>query len=424
MLRIRENLMTSAEREERPAGYQYDFVVDLDSDNTHANVIRLVGEGRRVLELGPASGYMSEILRERGCTVVGIELDAEMAEQAARFCERVIVGDLDTLDLEEELGEERFDVIVAADVLEHLKDPLKTLQALRSFLRPEGNFVVSLPNVAHASVRLALLEGRFDYRDRGLLDRTHLRFFTHESIARLFDEADLAVVEIHRQEAPVDTTEIAVDLDAVPAEVLQELTRDPDARTYQFVIKAVPLESPGMRELQSRLREQALARDEAERELALSRDEAERELASSRDEVERELALVVPRIRELEEALSAMSGREGQVRVALIDAHDQILRRDEQIEELNEHLRENAGELRRLRAEVLELQARHGADEAQLAARQDEARRLRVRLDRIVNSPPARIYARVGRLPLLRRMVRRRTTGYEKAVQNVQRAGD
>jgi O-antigen biosynthesis protein len=102
------------ETEERPASQQYDFVIDLDSDNTHANVIGLVGEGRRVLELGPASGYMSAVLRERGCTVVGVELDPEMAAQAEQFCERVIVGDLDTLDLEAELGQDRFDVIVCA----------------------------------------------------------------------------------------------------------------------------------------------------------------------------------------------------------------------------------------------------------------------------------------------------------------------
>jgi 2-polyprenyl-3-methyl-5-hydroxy-6-metoxy-1,4-benzoquinol methylase len=404
--------MTLPEHDTQPVSYRYDFVVDLDSDNTHANVIRLVGEGRRVLELGPASGYMSEILRKRGCTVVGVELDEEMAEQAARFCERVIVGDLDTLDFEAELGEDRFDVIVAADVLEHLRDPLRTLRCLRTFLKPEGYFVVSLPNIAHASVRLALLGGRFDYQDLGLLDRTHLRFFTHESIAQLFDEAELAVVEIHRQEAPIETTEIAVDLDTVPGDVVRELERDPDARTYQFVIKALPLDAPGMRELQGRLREQALAKDAAEQELALLR------------------ARTVPRIRELEEALAAIGGREGQLRTALIEAHDQILRRDEQIEELNgklDRLLQEAREVERLRAEWAGLEeqreAERAADRASLAAREAEARRLRVRLERILNSPPARIYARLGRLPLLRTVVRRRTAGYEQAVQDPGRSG-
>jgi 2-polyprenyl-3-methyl-5-hydroxy-6-metoxy-1,4-benzoquinol methylase len=419
--------VTPTEREEQPVSYQYDFNVDLDSDNTHANVIRLVGEGHKVLELGPASGYMSEVLRERGCTIVGIELDTEMAAQAAQFCERVIVGDLDTLDLEAELGEERFDVIVAADVLEHLKDPLKALRDLRAFLNPEGHFVVSLPNVAHASVRLALLEGRFEYRDLGLLDRTHLHFFTHESIAQLFDQAELAIVEIHRQDAPIDTTEIAIDLDAVPAQIVRGLKRDPDALTYQFVIKAVPLEAPGMRELQSRLREQALSRDAAERERALAREAAERDQALAREAAERELAMLVPRVHELEEALAAITGREGQVRTALIEAHDQILRRDEQIEELNgklEKLLREAEELKRLRAEREGLEEQRAAGEQQLAAQEEQTRRLRVRLERILNSPPARIYARLGRLPPLRWVVKRRTSGYEQAVQSTDRAAE
>jgi 2-polyprenyl-3-methyl-5-hydroxy-6-metoxy-1,4-benzoquinol methylase len=405
--------VTSPEREERPAGYQYDFVVDLDSDNTHASVIGLVGEGRRVLELGPASGYMSEILGKRGCAVVGIELDAEMAAQAEQFCERVVVGNLDTLDFAAELGEDRFDVIVAADVLEHLRDPLKLLQDLRAFLNPGGFFVVSLPNIAHASVRLALLEGRFDYQDLGLLDRTHLRFFTHESIARMFDEAELALVEVHRQEAPIDTTEITVDLDAVPAEIVKDLEQDPDARTYQFVVKAVPLEASGMRELQSRMRDQALAKDAAERQLALLREQT------------------APRVKELEEALSAISGREGAVRVALIEAHDQLLRRDEQVAELNEKLRgavkegeKTVEERERLRERLMAMEEHYSASVAQHAASAEDARKLRVRLERILNSPPARIYAGLGRLPLLRRVVRRRTAGYQQALQDAAPSGE
>jgi 2-polyprenyl-3-methyl-5-hydroxy-6-metoxy-1,4-benzoquinol methylase len=409
---------------------QYDFVIDLNSDSTHAKVIRMVGDDRRVLELGPASGYMSAVLSKRGCTIVGIEIDTDMAAQAERFCERLIVGDLDVLDIEAELGDDRFDVIVAADVLEHLRDPLKTLRTLRDFLKPEGYFVVSVPNVAHASVRLALLDGRFSYQDLGLLDRTHLRFFTHESIAQLFDEAELAVVEVHRQEAGIDTTEITVDIDAVPAGIIKELEQDPDARTYQFVLKAIPLHAPGMRELQSRIREQALACDRAERELALANDQAERELALATDRAEREL---MPRIRELEQALAEISAREGQLRVALIDAHDQLLSRDEQIDEFrleNKELENARGELERIRdelkgvrGELAQLLDRREADTAELAMRDAEVQKLKVRLDRILNSPPARIYTKLGRLPLLRGIVRRRTAGYQRALSDAEHKG-
>ncbi len=391
------------DRSEKAATSQYEFVIDLDSDNTHASVIRMVGRSRRVLELGPASGYMSKVLRDRDCTVVGIELDPDMAAQAAKACERVIVGDLDALDLSAELSEDRFDVIVAADVLEHLKDPLTALQRLRPFLKPEGYFVVSLPNVAHASVRLALLQGRFEYGDLGLLDRTHLRFFTHETIRQLFDDAELAVVEVHRQEAPIAVADVPVDLGTVPEELIRELEADPDARTYQFVVKAVPLELPGLRELQRHVHEQALAQDRAEREVARLRDQ------------------VAPQIQELEQALAAIAGREGEIRSALIEAHDQVLRRDEEIERLkekNERVSEEAAELQRSRGRLAELERQLGEqrehDDAEIAARDEHIHRLRTRIERIASSPPARVYAAIGRLPLMRRIVARRTAGYER----------
>lgn len=380
----------------------YEFSIDASSDNTHANVIRMVGSSHRVLELGPATGYMTEMLRANDCSVVGIEIDPDMARQAAQFCERVIVGDLDELDFQSELGEERFDVIVAADVLEHLKDPLGVLRRLRSLLSPEGFFVVSLPNIAHAGVRLALLQGRFEYRDLGLLDRTHLRFFTHESIAEMFDEAELAVVELHRQEAPITIGDVQVDIDAVPEELIRGLEADPEARTYQFVIKALPLELPGLRELQRRLYANAEAKDAAEHRLAVAQ----------------------PRLRELEDALTSIASREAQLTASLIDAHDQVLRRDEEVERLQDKLRgmsSAADRAKELEAQMDRQVAQAAADSehqaAQIAARDEQIVRLRLRLERILNSPPARVWARVGRLPLLRSIVAKRTSGYERALQ-------
>jgi O-antigen biosynthesis protein len=291
-----------------PPAARYEFDIDLDSESTHARVVRLIGADRRVLELGPATGYMSEVLQRRGCSVVGIEVDPEMASQAAQYCERVIVGDLESLDLEAELGSDRFDVIVAADVLEHLKDPLAALLRLRRFLSDEGFFVMSLPNVAHGSVRLALLEGRFPYQQSGLLDRTHLRFFTRETIGTLLDDAGLAAAEIYHQHLNIDASEVQFDHDAVPGELLAKLGSDPDAQTYQFVIKALPIEAPGVREMQRRIRE--LAHENAR------------------------LREAQPQVRKLQETVAGLASREGQLRSALIDAHDQLLRRDEEIRRL------------------------------------------------------------------------------------------
>ena len=250
---------------EKADGTRYDFDIDVDSQSTHAKVVRLVGRHKRVLELGCATGYMSRVLRDHGCQVVGIELDPVMAARAEAYCDRLIVGDLDLLDLAEELGDDLFDVIVAADVLEHLKDPWAVLRSLRPYLRPDGYLVASLPNIAHGSVRLALLEGHFPYSKLGLLDSTHLRFFTLESLTRLFEEGDFVITHLERQELNIDRSEISFNKDKVPPELLNSLASDPESRTYQYLVLAHPLPAEGMDWLKQYLRalaerEQAAAR--------------------------------------------------------------------------------------------------------------------------------------------------------------------
>jgi O-antigen biosynthesis protein len=344
--------MTEAQAEQGPTKPRYDFdKVDLESGSVHADVVRLVGGAPRVLELGPATGYMSNALRAAGSTVVGIELDPEMAQRAGEFCERIIVGDLDTIDLAAELGEERFDAIVAADVLEHLKDPLETLNRLRPFLAPEGFFVISVPNIAHGSVRLALLSGDFKYGDIGLLDSTHLRFFTRATLELLLDDAELGLIEMSRHELDIDASEVAFDAAAVPPGLRDELESDPEARTYQFVVKAIPMEREGLRELQRRLREVA------------------------------ELRAAAERVGELEKSLVAISGREADLRRGLIEAHDQLVRKDVDIENLTKELTTQ-----------------------------------RIRLERILASPPVRLYASLRSLPFFRAIERWRKSGFDAEV--------
>jgi 2-polyprenyl-3-methyl-5-hydroxy-6-metoxy-1,4-benzoquinol methylase len=341
--------MTETQAEQGPTEPRYDFEkVDLESGSVHADVVRLVGGAPRVLELGPATGYMSRAFAAAGSTVVGIEIDPAMAERANEFCERVVVGDLDTLDLAAEFGEDRFDAIVAADVLEHLKDPLETLNRLRPLLKPEGFFVISVPNVAHGSVRLALLSGDFKYGDIGLLDSTHLRFFTRETLEQLLDDAELGLIEMCRHELDLEASEVAFDSGAVPPQLRDELENDPEARTYQFVVKAITMERDGLRELQRRLREVA------------------------------ELRVAAQRVGELEKSLAAISGREADLRRGLIEAHDQLLRKDTDIEKLHRELTA-----------------------------------YRVRLEGIQASPPARLYALLRRLPILRGIERRRNAALD-----------
>src|SRR5581483_9187298 len=176
--------------------------VKKDRHSSHSVIVALLGEGKgqRLLDVGAAQGDMAQVLTTHGYEVTALEGDPTLAEMARRKCHKVIVADLD-YSLPNLEGP--FDVVLCADVLEHLKNQLRVLVDLRHQLKPEGVAVVSVPNAAHLWVRLQLCLGRFDYAERGVLDRTHLRFFTLSSFRRLLREAGLTVLKLTTTPAPL-----------------------------------------------------------------------------------------------------------------------------------------------------------------------------------------------------------------------------
>jgi 2-polyprenyl-3-methyl-5-hydroxy-6-metoxy-1,4-benzoquinol methylase len=161
---------------------------------THAKLDALVPAGSRVLDAGCSTGYLAEQLAQRQCEIVGLELDPAAAEVAEQICERVLVGDVERMELPFEPNE--FDVVLGGDIIEHLRDPQAALARLRPFLRPGGRLVLSTPNIANWAIRLSLLAGRFDYTDRGLLDRTHTHLFTRRSLLRCIEGAGYRLVSL------------------------------------------------------------------------------------------------------------------------------------------------------------------------------------------------------------------------------------
>ena len=219
---------------------RYWVPIDEDAKSAHAFCLQLVGRNKRVLELGPAAGAVTRALVGNGCRVVGVEVDADAAAHLEEVAERIVVGDLsDPAVVASAIDDEGFDVVLAGDVLEHLPRPLDVLRACRPALKPGGYVVISLPNIAHADVKLQLLSGRFPYRDVGLLDRTHVHFFTRESIGELLRDAGFVAVDVRRVVVPVFQTELAVDSASVAPEVLASATADAESETYQFVVRAV-----------------------------------------------------------------------------------------------------------------------------------------------------------------------------------------
>lgn len=133
-------------------------------------------KGKSVLELGVGDASLTQRLFEAGATVDGIEINTISADLARPYCRRVMVNDLN--DIQSAGLTESYDLVIAADVLEHLRDPEFVLSELKKYVKMGGCLVVSLPNVANIYVRLNLLFGRFPYHIKGILDRTHLHFFT------------------------------------------------------------------------------------------------------------------------------------------------------------------------------------------------------------------------------------------------------
>jgi 2-polyprenyl-3-methyl-5-hydroxy-6-metoxy-1,4-benzoquinol methylase len=178
------------------------YTLKPDPHSSHSVILRWLGDGhgRRVLDVGAADGVLSRHLTARGWKVTALEADPAAAAAAQPHCERVIVADLaagvPALD-------SPFDAIVCGDVLEHLAHPAPALRSLGRALAPGGVVVMSVPNVAHLWMRLSLLAGRFEYAERGILDRTHLRFYTERSLRALLAEADLTVTRATATPAPL-----------------------------------------------------------------------------------------------------------------------------------------------------------------------------------------------------------------------------
>jgi 2-polyprenyl-3-methyl-5-hydroxy-6-metoxy-1,4-benzoquinol methylase len=224
---------------------KYQALIDLaERNNSHTLLHELaVASGKanlRILEVGCSSGYLGASLVAKGHHVTGVEPDPLSAEAAAHVLSEVWNGGLEGfLDTHPDV---RFDALVFGDVLEHMLDPVAELRRSIAHLTPGGSVVISLPNVAHGSVRAMLLEGRFDYEDRGILDRTHLRFFTRTGIARLLADAGLALVRLHQVGQPVDVVgrEYGMHLNRELITAVELLDDDDSRHAFQYVLLAHP----------------------------------------------------------------------------------------------------------------------------------------------------------------------------------------
>ncbi len=227
--------------------HTYDYQINIDSNTGPARAIHMVGSKKRVLEVGAGPGSITRVLKERfDCEVTALEFDTAAIEQLKPYCQKVFRADLNDpawpLLLQHEPD---YDVVVCTDVLEHLQEPLKTLSAMKSFLRQDTYMVISLPNIGHMSISACLYNCDFKYSNFGLLDKTHIRFFSLKNIQTLFADAGLKIIEVEFVTARPEDTEFSEQWAALPDELKKALAKSRHGFVYQVVFKAARNDHPG-----------------------------------------------------------------------------------------------------------------------------------------------------------------------------------
>jgi 2-polyprenyl-3-methyl-5-hydroxy-6-metoxy-1,4-benzoquinol methylase len=154
----------------------------------------------RILDVGAANGYLGAILKERRHYLVGVEREGALADEAKGHYDVFHHTDIEDFDFP---YRDEFDCVLFADVLEHLRDPAAVLRRSLPCLKKTGHIIVSVPNIANFVIRMSLLFGRFEYHERGILDRTHLRFFTLASLKRMLNECGCDIIETVATPIPV-----------------------------------------------------------------------------------------------------------------------------------------------------------------------------------------------------------------------------
>ena len=163
------------------------------------DIVALIpNEAKNVLDVGCSNGASGEdIKRLLDASVTGIETSEAMAEEAKTRLDRVIVGDVEQMAIQSQLLDRDFDAVIFADVLEHLRDPWTVLSNIKQKIRPGGVVIASIPNIRHLDTLVNLVvKGYWPYRDRGIHDRTHLRFFTRKNVVELFTGAGFRIDKI------------------------------------------------------------------------------------------------------------------------------------------------------------------------------------------------------------------------------------
>ncbi len=219
---------------------KYDFELDMNSKNALSIIINSIKPNSTILEFGPAMGRMTKYLKDNlNCKVYIVEIDEEGYNSAIRYSEDGVLGNIEDYEWVNKFSEIQFDFIIFADVLEHLIDPKTTIKYSKKLLKEDGRLLFSMPNIAHNSVLIDLFNNEFKYRELGILDNTHLRFFTYNSLNRLIQECGFVTEKQEAVYVDVGKTEFSNSYASVSKSLKQILKKKKFGNVYQFVFTCV-----------------------------------------------------------------------------------------------------------------------------------------------------------------------------------------
>ncbi|MGQ3889922.1 class I SAM-dependent methyltransferase [Legionella sp. CNM-1927-20] len=230
---------------------KYNIDLELHHNSSHAKILNKILPGSHVLEFGPAHGVMTKYMKEKlKCKIYAVELDITAANDARQYCEKMLVGDIEKYTWKSEYADLRFDFIIFADVLEHLYYPWQVLAEVRPFLNENGKILLSLPNIANNAVIMDLISDKFEYRSTGLLDCTHLRFFTKSSIEKMVKECGYKPINIDATFFKPQYTEFKRSYLEFNLGVIKCLSEKPNGHVYQYIYELVDINNLSLSECQ------------------------------------------------------------------------------------------------------------------------------------------------------------------------------
>ena len=217
--------------------YHYDEF-NKNEYESHRLALGCIDPGSKILDVGCATGYFARQLTKKNCETWGVDNDKLALKKASKYCKKVILSNVDEVS-SLTVPKKYFDYIVILDVIEHLRQPKNILSLAKHYLKDGGKIIISVPNIAHASIRWMLLKGEFRYTTTGILDETHVHFYTQKSIIDLLKKMGYKIIKIIPTNGMCKVPLLYIITDRLPTSWQYRLVElIPDLFSYQFIVEA------------------------------------------------------------------------------------------------------------------------------------------------------------------------------------------